>query len=146
MGTAAGKSGKFCLPRVAMPWVVLMPSLKTCCDSHACLQIWLPPHPEDNGFHFSSAAQTSYNFLSKGNSTHNEIGKGNLRNTISQTLEAVDINAEVAADSPSQHPYPVSDLSTLANIYCDDPLLSVIVLSISYMFSHRSLLTTPVVV
>ena len=91
--------------------------LKSCYDSSCLPKVWLSPHPENNSFNFSSAVQTSCNFLSKGNSTQNEIGKGSLGNVISQTLEGCDYDAELAADNPSQHPYPVSDVSMLAHVY-----------------------------
>ena len=36
---------------------------------------------------------------------------------MSHTLEGCGFDAELAADDPSYHPYPVLDASTLANIY-----------------------------
>lgn len=53
----------------------------------------------------------------KGNLTQNEIRKGSLGNAISQTLERCGYDAELAADSSSQHPYPDADVTMLANTY-----------------------------
>lgn len=72
---------------------------------------------ENNDLDFSSAVQTSCNFLSKGNSIQDEIGKGSLGDAISQTLGGCGCNAELIADNPLQHPYPVSHAGMLANIY-----------------------------
>lgn len=101
----------------AVMWVILICSLESCCASHGCLQVWLPPQTENHGFTFSSAAQSSRNFPSEGNSTQSEIGRRSSGKVASQTVEGCGYEAEWAAGNTSQHPHPVSDVSTWASIF-----------------------------
>lgn len=98
-------------------WVALTCSLEMLLW-FSCLPMGLvATTSENNDLNFSSAVQTSCNFLSKGNSIQDEIGKGSLGDEISQTLGRCRYNAELIADNPLQHPYPVSHAGMLANVY-----------------------------